>query len=192
MPTLTSIILKIIGAAALLTALWAWWDHDREAYAARKVNELRDAVRREAERDWQSKLDLYKKRLEASDKAAEDALSQLAQLEKANEEQKHRIADADRLAAGLRTSITAARRNALSAATGGACFDQAVRADSLAGLLEEGQRVVADLGEQLAAGVRLVGEVQGGAQRDAVMFVWARRVAEALRLGAEPPPAPGF
>ena len=180
--------LKWIALAAVLAGLYAAWDRDRDAYAARKVQALADSVRAEAERDAKAKLATWSLRLQESDAAASAAQGELNQLKGVLDEHKAAIAARDRVIGGLRGTITTTRRSEVHSDPGSPCRPQELRSERLAGLLEEGQRLCIAGAELLGESVGLVLTGEDGARRDAVMLRWAQRTMEAMRIGAEPAP----
>jgi hypothetical protein len=181
---------KLAALAAILAGLYGLWNHDREAYAARKVQALADSVRAEAERDAAAKLETWAKRVQASESAASAAQGELNDLKGLLDERQTAIAARDRVIGGLRNSITVTRRSEIRSDPGSPCSTQELRSERLAILLEEGQRRSIEVAESNGELEGLVLACESGARTDAVMFRWAQRAMEAMRLGAEVPPAP--
>lgn len=176
--------------AALLVALWYLWDSDRDAYADKKVSDVITKTKEEANKDWGEKIVLGNKRLGKALEAAETAKKELDQLKEMLDEKDSILAARDRLIGGLRSTIVRARRNEVSADPASVCRAQELRAEQLAGILQEGQRLCVEVAETLGEGVGLVLACEAGARRDAVMLRWAQRHISAVEVGSEPPPMP--
>lgn len=182
--------LKGVALAAVLIGAWWLWDHDREAYAAARVEAFADKVREEAEADWRKKLDVAERREAAVSASAAEAQQELQQLKEQIDEKNRLIASRDRLVAGLRATATGPRRSEVRSDPGSACHAQELRSERLASAVEDLQRRGIEVASGAAELQGLLLECDEGARRDAVNLRWWSRVDDAVRLGEEPPPRP--
>jgi hypothetical protein len=173
----------VAAAGVLAGAAWLW-HADREAYAQRRVDALAEAVRAEADRDLEEKLRLGLAREAAMGAAVSRLEAALGDMGRAKDVYKAIAADGDRIADGLRRTVSASRRDEVGPDPGSACHAQELRSELLAGLLHEGQGLCAGVAEQAWVLERVVLEGDLGARRDAAVIRALQEALEAQRLGA--------